>query len=364
MASTTNSEFAALLVQIRIAKGLTQQQVAVGSGVTQPAVAQWERGKTRPRLRNIGLLAQAFVLDADRLASAAGYTDVDWHEVTRPRGAVIDPVTQMNPIADAAEHLRLAGSPVQAAALVRWYRQTHSIPETKEEVLAWAALLRVSIGINLELRPAGETSRAIQVDLEDLKEIGAVYDERLWWWAHWHEADAKYVDARFSSAIARLEGIAEQAPDSLVRSRSLRSLALALGRRGAPGDLTAFNKVRARAERLMPRLQDVDPMAAIWLQEGIGRSLILFKKKGLVVEAERALDDAIEGYEAERRNGRQERYLEVDLQRSKLLAAMRGAYGMSSKDLLQFEGQVKVAAAPYPRMASALEALQAQLERT
>ena len=48
--------FAAVFGQILKEADVPQRQVALLAGVTQPAVAQWVTGKTRPRLRNIWLL--------------------------------------------------------------------------------------------------------------------------------------------------------------------------------------------------------------------------------------------------------------------------------------------------------------------
>lgn len=58
--------------EARLAKGLTQEQLAKAVGVTQGAVAQWENGLTHPAFAVLRKLAEALGVTIDQLIGKAG----------------------------------------------------------------------------------------------------------------------------------------------------------------------------------------------------------------------------------------------------------------------------------------------------
>src|SRR5688572_24441377 len=75
MAATDATGFGAMLRQLRLAAGLTQEGLAERAGVSSKAVSDLERGPARsPRLDTVALLADALGLDLagrSRLLAAA-----------------------------------------------------------------------------------------------------------------------------------------------------------------------------------------------------------------------------------------------------------------------------------------------------
>ena len=51
----------------RIALGITQEQLAKQLGVTQGAIAQWEKGVTNPSFKMLPRLAEALGISVDKL---------------------------------------------------------------------------------------------------------------------------------------------------------------------------------------------------------------------------------------------------------------------------------------------------------
>src|SRR5215831_4010403 len=81
MTNADPGPFGALLLRLRAAAGLTQEQLAARAGLSPKAIAALERGKRRsPRAVTVELLATALRLDADThaqlvaVARAAGAT--------------------------------------------------------------------------------------------------------------------------------------------------------------------------------------------------------------------------------------------------------------------------------------------------
>lgn len=58
--------------EARKAKGLTQEQLAKLVGVTQGAVAQWEKGIAHPSFDKLKSVADALEITADELLKKAG----------------------------------------------------------------------------------------------------------------------------------------------------------------------------------------------------------------------------------------------------------------------------------------------------
>lgn len=55
------------LKEVRLSRGMTQQELAFALRVTQSAVAQWESGTTKPTTTNIVALTQALHCSLDEL---------------------------------------------------------------------------------------------------------------------------------------------------------------------------------------------------------------------------------------------------------------------------------------------------------
>ena len=67
--------FGTLLVNLRKQSGIAQQSdLAKMIGSTQQTVSRWEKGLSRPRDKQISLLAATLKVDPEELLSAAGYT--------------------------------------------------------------------------------------------------------------------------------------------------------------------------------------------------------------------------------------------------------------------------------------------------
>ena len=65
-------KFIERLRELRIERGLTQTQIAQSTGLSQPALANWEKGKRIPNAVAIIKLAKFFNVSADYLL---GLTD-------------------------------------------------------------------------------------------------------------------------------------------------------------------------------------------------------------------------------------------------------------------------------------------------
>jgi transcriptional regulator with XRE-family HTH domain len=61
------AELAERIRAIRESRGMTQRDVAAGSGCTQPAVSLLESGRTAPRITTLWKIADALDLDLDEL---------------------------------------------------------------------------------------------------------------------------------------------------------------------------------------------------------------------------------------------------------------------------------------------------------
>ena len=61
------TEFKIRLKELRIAKGLSQMQLAQSVNISQSAIAKWELGKTEPTATYIVLLARFFNESTDYL---------------------------------------------------------------------------------------------------------------------------------------------------------------------------------------------------------------------------------------------------------------------------------------------------------
>ena len=59
--------FGARLRRLRIAKGISQHDIAVALDVSAPAVCGWELGRTRPRMRRMHKLADLLGVSTDEL---------------------------------------------------------------------------------------------------------------------------------------------------------------------------------------------------------------------------------------------------------------------------------------------------------
>ena len=55
------------LVSARKNAGLTQMQVAKALGLTDAAVTQWEKGRTKPRIKHLIQLAELYGVTVDEL---------------------------------------------------------------------------------------------------------------------------------------------------------------------------------------------------------------------------------------------------------------------------------------------------------
>lgn len=58
--------------EARLAKGITQDQLAKLLGITQGAVAQWEKGLTHPSFELLPKVAEALDIKLDDLIGKAG----------------------------------------------------------------------------------------------------------------------------------------------------------------------------------------------------------------------------------------------------------------------------------------------------
>lgn len=106
-------EFSQILKQLRVERGMSQQEVADRLGLNKQAVSQYERGVRKPNFEIAEQLADIFNVDLNYLL---GYSD----KVARLSGYHTDPTSGLYVEATAAElellkAYRHAGAETQAA---------------------------------------------------------------------------------------------------------------------------------------------------------------------------------------------------------------------------------------------------------
>lgn len=68
-----NTIFCKRLKELRIEKGLKQEEIATQLGVTQRKVSYWETGKIEPDLLHLGKIAEFFDVSVDYLLGRKEY---------------------------------------------------------------------------------------------------------------------------------------------------------------------------------------------------------------------------------------------------------------------------------------------------
>lgn len=68
-----NTIFCKRLKELRIEKGLKQEEIATKLGVTQRKVSYWETGKIEPDLLHLGKIAEFFDVSVDYLLGRKEY---------------------------------------------------------------------------------------------------------------------------------------------------------------------------------------------------------------------------------------------------------------------------------------------------
>lgn len=79
-------EFSQIVKQLRLERGLTQQELADMVGLTKVTISQYETGKRKPSFEMIEALADVFHVDMNYLL---GFTD----KISKPAGDETDPAT-------------------------------------------------------------------------------------------------------------------------------------------------------------------------------------------------------------------------------------------------------------------------------
>lgn len=106
-------EFSQIVKQLRLERGLTQQELADMVGLTKVTISQYETGKRKPSFEMIEALADVFHVDMNYLL---GFTD----KISKPAGDETDPVADkylavsLSEI-ELIEAYRHAGAETQAA---------------------------------------------------------------------------------------------------------------------------------------------------------------------------------------------------------------------------------------------------------
>jgi len=90
-------DFGVFLSSLRNAKGWLQQEFAARTGVTQQTVSRWERGLSRPRPKEIALIATLLSADLKAMEVAAGYTLAGKQLVVAPTFDVQLPLQFLQP---------------------------------------------------------------------------------------------------------------------------------------------------------------------------------------------------------------------------------------------------------------------------
>lgn len=107
------AEFSQIFKQLRLEKGLTQQELADKLGITKSAVSMYERGDRRPNFEIAEAITDFFHVDMNYLI---GTTD----KISKPAGDETDPATDkylavsLSEI-ELIEAYRHAGAETQAA---------------------------------------------------------------------------------------------------------------------------------------------------------------------------------------------------------------------------------------------------------
>lgn len=106
-------EFSQIVKQLRLERGLTQQELADMVGLTKVTISQYETGKRKPSFEMIEALADVFHVDMNYLL---GFTD----KIQKPAGDETDPAADkylavsLSEI-ELIEAYRHAGAETQAA---------------------------------------------------------------------------------------------------------------------------------------------------------------------------------------------------------------------------------------------------------
>lgn len=107
-------DFSQIVKQLRLERGLTQQELANMVGLTKVTISQYETGKRKPSFEMIEALADVFHVDMNYLL---GFTD----KISRPSGNQTDDKVYNKYLAMTLEEIDLinayrhAGAETQAA---------------------------------------------------------------------------------------------------------------------------------------------------------------------------------------------------------------------------------------------------------
>lgn len=70
-------KFGKTLKELREEKGLSQMELARATGISQSAIAKWEKGKTEPTASSLVTLSHFFGESVDFLLGNNDFSDVD-----------------------------------------------------------------------------------------------------------------------------------------------------------------------------------------------------------------------------------------------------------------------------------------------
>jgi transcriptional regulator with XRE-family HTH domain len=80
-----SNDFRDWVRNVRLRKGLTQDELAEGVGVSQTTVSQWESGRNKPTLANLKALSNFLHEPLDELMVFIGTRPSDEHETETPQ---------------------------------------------------------------------------------------------------------------------------------------------------------------------------------------------------------------------------------------------------------------------------------------
>ena len=66
-------DFCKILIELRKTNGLTQREVALSLGISQPSYIRYENGKAEPTIANLIKLAELFDVSLDYLCGRTKY---------------------------------------------------------------------------------------------------------------------------------------------------------------------------------------------------------------------------------------------------------------------------------------------------
>jgi tetratricopeptide (TPR) repeat protein len=340
-------------------------------------VPKWLRGERVPQIEDVELIASALGLlesEVAHLQAARRYSALK-EILRRPKlglsvGAVEDqlrvleirerhPTTLLVPVSIEEElalirQMRLEGKPMQALGamdlLKRQLDKDTTALRSRSSAPLVAAYLKERLSLNVNVGAPGTVFASLREDVGQLIELGERFrDYELTAHAYFRAGDAHHLDLNPDAALPYLEKAIRATNDAELKARCMSIMLISIAKRRHIEDKRRYLDLAKRAERLADAARDDAPIGLLWLLNEWGHS---FARMGELDAAESTLNEAWRIFEGLEADGLRYKNLELALRRATLIAASKGAYGMSRDELLQTSKDLRDEAmrGNYPRI--------------